>query len=201
MKSKTLARKLRFRAGLVAGSALLALTGTVTGCSSSEDEGGDPIEGAETNSPDGPSQSPEDDDNSADIAALERLYQEYWDARVELENGEELDLSLYEGITTDTVVQQEGSQLQQFRDDGIRRQGEPAITDVTVEVDGDTARIEACKSETDWQVVQGGDVVPNAVPESLRQPHPYLVAAERSGNSWLISQTSLPEEEATISCE
>ncbi|MGP3968163.1 hypothetical protein [Streptomyces sp. 6N223] len=199
MKSITLTRKLRFRTGLVAGFALLALTGTVTGCSSSEDEGGEPIEGAQTNSPD-PSQSPEDDDNSADVAALERLYQEYWDARIELENTEELDFSHYDGITTSAVVEQEGTQLQQFRNDGIYRQGEPTITDVTVEVTGDTARIEACKSEEGWDVVQNGDVIPDAVPETLLAPHPYLVAAERSADSWLISRTSLPKEEATITC-
>jgi hypothetical protein len=201
VKSITLTQKRRFRTGLVTGFALLALTGTVAGCSTDDDKGGDePIEGAQTNSPEPSSESPEDDENSADVAALERLYQEYWDARIELENSEELDFSLYDGITTSAVREQEGSQLQQFRNDGISRQGEPSITDVTVEVTGDTARIEACKSEEGWDVVQNGDVIPDAVPETLLEPHPYLVAAERSADNWLISRTSLPKEEATITC-
>jgi hypothetical protein len=200
VKSITLAQKLRFRTGLVAGLALLALTGTVTGCSS-DDEGNEPIEGAQTNSPEPGNETPEDDDNNADVAALERLYQEYWDARIELENSKQLDFSVYDGITTETLVQEEGALLQQFRDDGIRRQGEPTVTDVTVEVTGATARIESCKKEDGWAIVRDGEVLPESeIPDELREPHPFLMAAKRSGDGWLISR-SLPQEEATITCQ
>jgi hypothetical protein len=188
------------RTRLATVAALLALTATMAACSS-DSEGSEPIDGAETESSPEPSQSPENDEDSADIAALEQLYADYWDARIELENSQELDFSLYDGITTEAVVQQEGQLLQQFRNDGIYRQGEPTITDVTVEVTGDAARIESCKNEDGWQVVIDGEVDPDALPDSLRKPHTYLVAAERSGSSWLISRTSLPAEEATITCE
>ncbi|MGP3968161.1 hypothetical protein [Streptomyces sp. 6N223] len=190
----------RIRTGLVAGAALLALAGTVAGCSS-EGEDGEPIEGAQSDSPEPTGESPGDDDeNSADVAALEQLYQEYWDARIELENSEELDFSLYDGIATEMLVQQEGARLQPLREDGVYRRGEPTITDVTVEVTGDTARIEACKNEDGWQLLRNGEVLPDAVPDDLLKPHPYAMAAERSGDSWLISRR-LPEEEATIACE
>jgi hypothetical protein len=203
VKSITLTQKRRFRTGLVAGFALLALTGTVAGCSTDDDKGGDePIEGAQTNSPEPSEQSPEDDTNGEDVAALEGLYQDYWAARIELENDPEMDFSVYDGITTQTMVQQDGMRLEPLKDDGIYREGEPTITDVTVDVagDGESARIESCKSEEGWDVLQNGEVLPEAVPDELLRPHPFLVAAKRSGDGWLINRT-LPQDEATITCE
>jgi hypothetical protein len=186
----------RIRSGVATGAALLALTATVAGCSS-DDEGGEPIDGAQSGSPE-PSQST-DNGNADDTAALEDLYADYWDARIELENSEDLDSSVFDGITTSPVKEMELTRLQPFREDGIHRQGEPEIEDVTVSVDGDAARIESCKSEADWQVIQNGEVVPDAVPENLRQPHPYVVSAERSPEGWLITGT-VDSEEATITC-
>lgn len=183
------------------GAAVLALAGTVAGCSSDSGSEEEPIGGVETGSTDSATATDgTGDDQAADIAELEQLYQDYWDAWTELENTKELDFSLLDGIATETLVQQDGPRLQQFRDDGIHRRGAPTISDVTVSVTGDTARIESCKSEADWQVVQNGEVVPEAVPDALRAPHPFLMAAERSAHGWLISRT-LPQEEATITCE
>ncbi|MBL1067610.1 hypothetical protein [Streptomyces sp. 7-21] len=189
----------RFRAGLVAGAALLAFTGTVTSCSSSGSEDDETIEGAQTEDP---GQGGDGDQNGGaedDVAALEELYDRYWDARVEIENAEELDMSPLEGIATDGEIESQAGRLQPFKDDGIHRRGEPAIENVTVSVEGDTARIEACKNEDGWELVQNGEVVEGALSEDVRAPHTYVVSAERQDGDWLISGT-LPREEATITC-
>ncbi len=86
-----------------------------------------------------------------------------------------------------------------FKDNGIHREGEPTIDDITVTIDGDTARVEACKNETGWAVIDDGEEVPDAVPENLLQPHPNVVTAERVSGEWLINAT-LPTEGATITC-
>ncbi|MGP4110250.1 hypothetical protein ACTWP5_04945 [Streptomyces sp. 4N509B] len=205
MKSIALTGMRRIRAGAVAGLALLALTGTVAGCSS-DDEGGDGggsggIDGAQTESaePDATTDAEGDGETTADTAALEQLYTDYWDAMVALENGEELDATLFDGITTVAVAEEEVIRVQTFKDNGLRREGEPTIDTVTVAVDGDTATIEACKNEDGWNVVHQGEVVPDVVPEDLLVPHAHIVTVERSDEGWLINGTR-PREEATISC-
>ncbi|MEO3750851.1 hypothetical protein [Streptomyces sp. B6B3] len=185
----------RIQTGLVAGLALLALTGTVSGCSS--DDGDEPIEGAETGP--GSSEESENDDESAAEAEVADLYLAYWDAVIELENGDELDRSLFDGLATTGVVESEVGRVSAFKDNGVHREGEPTIENVTVTIDGDTARIEACKNEADWRVVDGNGEVPDAVPENLQRPHPNVVTAERTDGEWLITAT-LPTEGATITC-
>jgi hypothetical protein len=198
----------RIRTGLATGLALLTLTTAAAGCSSSDSNGGDgdgdgngndqPIEGVVTEpaGPEGP-----DADEAADIAALENLYERYWDAMVELENSKgELDPSLLDGIATDDVVESQLSRMSTYKDQGIRRQGEPEFDNVTVEADGETARIQACIDEGNWPfLAPNGEELDDPALGDLDVPQPNIVTAERSSDGWLISG-NLAMEEATVSC-
>ncbi|MDT0341797.1 hypothetical protein [Streptomyces litchfieldiae] len=172
-------------------------TAAISGCSSSDgrDEPEEPIEGVQTESAE-----PAEDDAAAAETELADLYDRYWAAVVQLENGAELDPALFDGITTQRVTESELVRVRAFRDNGIQRAGEPVIENVTIEVDGESARIESCKNEADWDVVTSeGEAIPGVVPEELLVPHPHIVTAERSADGWLISET-LAMEEARISC-
>jgi hypothetical protein len=185
------------RTRLATVAALLALTVSMAACSSDDEGGEEPIEGAGSGSPE-PEETASDD--AAAKAEVTDLYLAYWDAVVELENGDELDRSLFDGIATTGLVEEELSRVSSFKDNGIHREGEPTIGNVTVTIDGDTARIEACKNEAGWDVIEDGEVVPDAVPPELQEPHPNVVTAEREASGdWLINAT-LPTEGATITC-
>ncbi|MFB7761340.1 hypothetical protein [Streptomyces xiamenensis] len=192
MTSRMREKRIR-RAGLAAG---LALTlATVAGCSS---DGGDNDEPIDTG--DQSSASPDAEGGEAeDEAALVALYEAYWDAVTASENAEELDARLFDGITTSSVMEQELSRIGTWKDVGGSREGAPVIENITVTVDGDTARIEACKNEADWRLIQDGEELEDGLPESLTVPHPNVVTAERTSGNWLIN-ASLTTDEATISC-
>ncbi|MEO3750853.1 hypothetical protein [Streptomyces sp. B6B3] len=174
------------------------MTGMITGCSS-DDGGEEPIEGAETESSGSDEeQNGADEGQEADVAALTDLYETYWDALVQLDNSTDPDPALLEGLATQSATETEISRMQAYHAQGIRRQGEPTFGDITVTVDGDTAIIEACKSESDWQFVdENGEEVEVEGDLTVREPN--VVAAERSSDGWLIGDT-LAMEEATISC-
>lgn len=181
------------RAGPAAGLALILAT--VAGCSSDGGNNEDPIDTGDTSSPSPDAEGGEADDE----AELVALYEAYWDAVTASENGEELDPQLFDGITTAGVMEQELGRIGTWKDVGGYREGAPVIENVTVTVDGDTARIEACKNEADWRLFQDGEELEDSLPESLTVPHPNVVTAERMSGEWLIN-ASLPTDEATISC-
>lgn len=179
----------------MATTLLPALTAAalLSGCTSSPGEDESPIlptESAEETTP-----APGDAE-AADIAALERLYGEYWDALIALENGGAVEADPFEGIATPTVIEQILNRVLPIRDSGHRREGEPLIQDVAVTVQGDEARIEACVDEDAWAMVQDGEEVPIEKEGAM----PRVAAAERSGGVWLIKDL-LPQEKALITCD
>lgn len=189
----------RIRTGLVAGSALLALMGTVVSCSSDSAE--EPIDGTETRSPDADeTENGASEGEEADVAALTNLYEAYWDAMVEMENSIELDPSLMEGIATTPAMEGEFSRMRSYHEQGIHRRGQPTFGDITAQVDGDTARVEACISEGDWPfVTENGQEIDDPAFDNLGVPQPNVLSAERASEGWLITGT-LSMEEATVSC-
>ncbi|KAB8163821.1 hypothetical protein FH609_019410 [Streptomyces sp. 3MP-14] len=175
--------------------AAVLLLALAAGCSSSDSGADDEIEGVATGSADEGGGGEQADHE----AALTELYTGYWDALVGLENSGELDASLFEGIAASRVAEQELTRVRSYADAGLHRSGEPTVENVTVTVDGETARVESCVSEEDWPMVDGETVLPDVIPEELRAPHPHGVTATLTEGSWLIDGT-LPAEEATLSC-
>lgn len=183
------------RAGLAAG---LALTlATVAGCSSDGGDNDEPI-----NTGDQSSASPDAEGGEAeDESALVALYEAYWDAMVELQKeSDALDASLLNDVATRAVIEAQLSRIDTYFGQGIFREGAPTIENVTVTVDGDEGRIEACKNEADWPLLKDGEPLEGGMPVELTETRPSVVTAERSADGdWLINAT-LPVEEATITC-
>ncbi|MBB0230957.1 hypothetical protein [Streptomyces calidiresistens] len=180
---------------------LTAVACLTAGCSSSgeEQEGAGEIMGAETAPPESPTGAAEGEETGteeADVAALEQLYRDYWKALIALENGDALDPGLFEGIATPGVTEEQISRVQPMKDDGIRREGEPAVDDPVVElISDDSARIESCVDPENWTAVRNGENLP--IQSAGKSPR--VVLAERTSGTWLISEER-PSEEAVLTC-
>ncbi|AYY12112.1 hypothetical protein EF847_04705 [Actinobacteria bacterium YIM 96077] len=131
-----------------------------------------------------------------DEAMLEELFADFWDAVVAAENGPEVDYELFEGIATDEVIEERLARAREWEELGVHREGEPIIENVTVTVEGDEARIEACRDESEWLVIADGEPV-DIETTGLT---PNVFTAERDGDGWLINGR-LDSSEATITCE
>jgi hypothetical protein len=168
---------------------LLALL--AVGCSS--DGGGDDeltLPGAGT-----PTAEPTDEP-ADDVADLEALYSAYWDVMIELENSEEMPgPEIFDGIAGSELMERQMARVRNIKESGRWRQGEPLVEQVTVEVDGDTAVIQSCVNEDDWEFVYEGETVPL----DPQGPKPRVMEADRGEDGWLLGRT-LAVEEATISC-
>ncbi|WP_139238421.1 hypothetical protein [Streptomyces aidingensis] len=188
------------RKGVVAAALTAAVV--LTGCSSGDGEPvDDEIAGSATPSGDtgtaagGGEEAGGEGSQAQDVAALESLYADYWAALVTMENAEELDPSPLAGIASQELTEQQVSRIRPFKDNGMRRDGEPAVDKVTVTVDGDTARIESCVDEDAWLLLKNGE----PADLELLGPAPRVFDAERVEGDWLITDT-VPAEEANVTC-
>lgn len=168
--------------------------GLLAGCSSS---GGseEPIDTGDT--PANDQVHEEASDTAADEAALKQLFLDYWNTIVELENSEEIDRTAFDGIANYAVSEQQVSRVQQLKDMGVHRQGEPDISGIKVEVEGDEATIQGCVNSDEWLLYdENGKEVPV---EQGENSDAKLVTAEKSSDGWLITANPT-EAETTISC-
>ncbi len=173
-----------------------------TGCSAgSADETG-PGSAAEKRSPDatteataGVPQSDRDGHGTDDEQHLRTLHDDFWSALVELENGDQPDPALFDGVATDGVAEEEVSRVRPARASGHTREGAPEVGEATIEMDGDEALIQACVDPEGWLLFRHGE----AVDLDTHGASPSVVAAERTTDGWLISATGLYQR-ATITC-
>ncbi|WP_130797234.1 hypothetical protein [Streptomyces otsuchiensis] len=169
----------------------------VAGCSSATSADGDADRGEPSQTTAArPQPEPESVQDEEDVTELESLYLAYYDAVVELQNSQETDRSLLDGIATDSVREQQLSRISQFKDVGITGTGEPVITGLTVHVDGDEATVQACVDSSPWLL---HDADGNAVNVEDSGRDARLVLAEREPGGWLITETR-GAEGATVSC-
>lgn len=168
--------------------------GLLAGCSSSDGDV-EPIDtgDAAANEPAGK----ETPDVTADEAALKQLFLDYWDAMVELENSKEVDPSIFDGITTSGIGEQEVARVQALKDYGIVGRGGPEITEVTPEVDGDEGTVAACVNRDDWTFYDESGNPVKVVDKAATDAGG--VAAERTADGWIIVEI-LKESEVRVSC-
>lgn len=187
-----MSRRPRTRTALLAPVLALAL---VAGCSS--DDGESDAEASIT--PGGTEDAGGDGepDTAADEAELEQLFLDYWAAMVELENSEELDPTVFDGLAADEVREQQVARVEPFKEAGIIAEGEPVITEVTANAEGDRATIEGCVNRDDWLFYdEEGEEVPV---ESDEATDAKVVEAERGADGWVISRHAR-DAEVTLSC-
>lgn len=166
----------------------------LTGCSSDSEEptGLDVTAGSSESPPDEPSGPSQTDD----VAAIEQLYADYWDAVIASENGPNPDPTLFDGIATGAAVESHVSRVQRMVEEEQQRFGEPTVGDVKVTVDGDTARAEACVDQQDWGVIVQGQTQP---PFEGLKPGPMGTLLERTADGWLIVD-DMSVKEASVTC-
>ena len=102
-----------------------------------------------------PTPEPTDDTAGVEAAVLDAYFR-YWDAVVAAERGNP-DPALFAGIATGVIVERALARARQFQEWEIPHEGEPAFTDVTVEVEDATATVMACVDHTNW-TVEGVDM-------------------------------------------
>lgn len=131
--------------------------------------------------------APTEDPEAAVLAA----YTEYWDAYVAAVSEPDADPAPFEGIALPETIEQEIHFVEGYVDNGISRTGEPVVSDVQVQLDGDTALVLTCVDESEWIVQQGGEPVPH--PPELQAPHPLVFEVRDVDGTWLVGPTVDPE--------
>lgn len=179
------------RASLVVLPLLAALA---VGCSSDGGDGGNADD--ELNVPSS-SPTPEPTEEPSEVEAeLESLYRAYYAALVEMENAEDIDPSLLDGIVGDNVREEQVGRIQQLKNAGVVLEGESVITDVTVTVDGDAGVVEGCVDTSGRKFFDSnGDEL--TVEERGRDGS--VVGVELTEDGWLITDDR-GSEGASLTC-
>ena len=126
------------------------------------------------------------DDTAAVEAAILDVYRRFWAANVVAERGNP-DPTLYEGIAVGMAVELELAVARQYQEQGIVKEGEPSLSEVTVFVDGDTARVGACVDHSGW--------VPAGAPPPSPAVVPTEVVFEQVDGAWLVQDFVEPTVE------
>lgn len=174
----------------------LATAGVVLAAAACSGESDEPT-GLETSAAPSETAAPTttEDPDAAAVAAIEAQYQRYWDVVIASEN--ELDESYEElkTVATELIAQTQVADVRGLVDTGVTRDGAPVIGPPQVTVDGDTARVESCVDEDEWNVYQNGEPLEH----DLLGPQPRVFDFERVDGQWLVSER-VDQSEATITC-
>ena len=184
-----MSRMSKLRAGVVVVPLLAVLA---TGCSSEGGGSGDDELTVPTPTP----TAEEVGDPSADEAALRALFVAYYEGLAEIENAEETDPAVLEGVVDGSVLEEQIGRIQQLKNAGLRMAGEPVISDVVIEGDADTSVVQGC---VDQSARAFFDSEGEPVPVQDDGPEATAVAAERTADGWLITEDR-GAEGATMTC-
>lgn len=138
-----------------------------------------------------PSPTPTLSAGAEDEAAILDVYDRYWAAVVQVENGT-VDPALFDGNATGAAVEEVLARARQFQEWGVARVGEPRIFDVEVEraTSGTTATVWACVDNTGW-TIPGVESTEDQVGAGGR-------TVEKVDGAWLVTgETAAP---ATMTC-
>lgn len=169
---------------LVAAVAACALTFSLSACSGSDDP--EPTEETTT-----ASAKPTADPAKADQADVVNLANRYWAAVVESQNTGNDSRELFADVATGGVIELQLGKVAQYKKLGLLRVGEPKITEVEAEVNGDTAQISLCLNEDDWaaevdgQPVEAGEKFGNGA---------WGARVDKVDGRWLVAEISAPKD-------
>jgi outer membrane murein-binding lipoprotein Lpp len=178
---------MRSKSRMLVVTAIIMVVTAAAGCTSEPK----PTNTIASNRPTGPST------HSADPikAKIEAAYQGYWDAVVQAQNGPNADPALFDGVAQGAIVDQQILAAQQFIDSGFRRVGKPTFGELSITVDGKSARAQACVDQSNWGKVYDNQTFPS----DFTGPEPIIIDFVQVDGAWLASSTA-PQAEATIEC-
>jgi len=138
--------------------------------------------------------TPDDDTSSpstraADADAVEDLVSRYWAAVVKSENTVDANPGQFDDVAEGQVVEEQVKTARDYEKAGIRRVGEPEITEVEASVSGDTADIMACLNEDGWTAEQDG----STIKAPKLGPKPWGAQAKRRPDGWVITDVRVPD--------
>ena len=128
---------------LISAVAVAALS--VTACSSDEPS----LEDAKS---DDPSAAARAKDEKAAIGT----YQKFWDIMIDAQNSGQVKNSDFEGVARGTFVEARVKRIRDYKDQKIRRVGEPELDAFEASITGDQATVTACFNEDDWRFERDG---------------------------------------------
>jgi len=163
------------RGVLISAVALVALS--VSACSS-----GDPSVG------DAKSADPSAARAVEEEAAID-TYQKFWDILIAAQNSGEVKSSAFEGIATGTFVEARIKRIRDYRDQKIRRVGEPEFSAFEASVNDDRATVTACFNEDEWGFERDGQ----SVEVEKKGSGPVGTQLERSGDGWIMTELLEPD--------
>ncbi len=133
---------------------------------------------------------------SDDEAAVEAAYRAYWDVLVTAHNTPSTDRAPFEAVAVDTVIEMDINNVQGNIDNGTRRSGQPTFGDLDIQVEGDSALVDACVDQNSWEIQ-----VPPGLPSPTPQATPFAISIElqRTDGGWLVARW-VPQEEVTFTC-
>lgn len=169
-----------------------AAVALILGLSACTDDSGT----SEGTSPTATSASPTPDaaaEKAADEAAVVDLAARYWNAVVSSQNTGNGDSSQFSDVATPEVTEGLLAQVADYKKLDLLRVGQPAITDVEAEVNGDTAQILLCKDEDPWTAEVGGEAVEG---EQKFGNGPWGARAQKIDGRWLVSEIQTIEDGA-----
>lgn len=176
----------------VVGTVGLALLLSACGSGAADESTSDPLPSptssqSEPSDP-GPSEVdpnvPRSDDETRVLAAFEG----FWAANVEAQSGNP-DPELFAGNAVGPIVEEEIAHARLLDQHGFVREGAPGFSDISVEIDGDSALVSSCIDYTTW-----------VVPEAQGDPpgvHPVGVVVERVDEVWLVTETTKARPDLT----
>lgn len=132
---------------------------------------------------------------TTDEDEIRSVYDAYWAAVVESENGPDPSRELFEGVATGDALERQIFRVQGLVANKIRRVGEPEIGDPLITIDDATARVEACINQDPWLAVVDGST-PTPQPSG---PRPMVVGLEKFDDQWYVI-AQVPQEEAALTC-
>ncbi|RLV56879.1 hypothetical protein D9V41_03660 [Aeromicrobium phragmitis] len=110
-------------------------------------------------------------------------YERYWEIRIQGQSAGELPANALDGVAVGAALEGQYAVIAQNQQSGLRRVGEPTLTDFSADVDGDTATAFVCVDDSEWGAEVNGEPVEQP-PGGLSA---HAATLERQGDTWLVT--------------
>ena len=134
------------------------------------------------------------DPKAVDTAAVKDVYERYWAAMAVAENNGDADPERFADILQGPYGERYIKLVRDYKAQGIVRTGQAVITDLDVELNGDSAIVIACVDEDDWRFKKDGQLLEHP----MLGTKPATAEVTRTADGWVI--TDVPEPAADAKC-
>ncbi len=130
-----------------------------------------------------------------DTAALNVLWDQFWDATTTAYAGPDPSPAIWAGIASDELTQGQVALVTQYVTNGLRYTGAPTTVSLKVTVDGDTADLAGCMDMSAWIPESTSGEAP---PTRDKSVYPSELTAQRLDGAWILTGTT--ENPTGVAC-